>query len=190
MPMTTSRDSPSVGLLESLAASFRRFVNRGAAALGPMMKLPGAWFHLDRRGCDVIMREESNSGPDEMEPEGGRRVNHDPQSATGVRDQRIEQLIERLPWRFRSPIRWLRQPSSLWIRLPAGVLLICGGLLGFLPVLGFWMLLLGLVLLAEDARPLKSAGAWILDWIERRYPNWLVAAPASPSRSDLRKDSR
>jgi hypothetical protein len=53
------------------------------------------------------------------------------------------------------------------------MLLICGGLLGFLPILGLWMLL-GLLLLAEDVPPLKSARTRILDWIERRHPNWLV----------------
>ncbi len=39
-------------------------------------------------------------------------------------------------------------------RLPIGILLICGGVLGFLPVLGFWMIPLGLVVAAMDVRPL------------------------------------
>jgi hypothetical protein len=52
-----------------------------------------------------------------------------------ARDLRIERLIDRLPRCFRPTIHWLRQPSSLWIRIPAGVLLTCGGLFGFLPVL-------------------------------------------------------
>jgi hypothetical protein len=104
--------------------------------------------------------------------------------ATSAHDGRLDRLIDCLPWRFRSPIRWLRQPSSLWIRMPAGVLLICGGLLGFLPVLGFWMLPLGLVLLADDVPPLRSARAWILDCVERWYPSWLTAPPASPPHSN------
>jgi hypothetical protein len=62
--------------------------------------------------------------------------------------------------------------SAYLERVP--MLLICGGLLGFLPILGFWMLPLGLLLLAEDVPPLKSARTRILDWIERRHPNWLV----------------
>jgi hypothetical protein len=36
------------------------------------------------------------------------------------------------------------------------------------------MLPLGLLLLAEDVPPLKFAQTRILDWIERRHPNWLV----------------
>ena len=64
--------------------------------------------------------------------------------------RRLNNLIDRLPARFRDWTRWLLKPESRWARLPAGVLLICGGFLGMLPVLGFWMLPLGLILLAED----------------------------------------
>ena len=39
------------------------------------------------------------------------------------------------------------------LRLVLGVLLICGGLLGFLPILGFWMLPLGVALAALDVVP-------------------------------------
>lgn len=38
------------------------------------------------------------------------------------------------------------------IRITIGVLLILGGLLGFFPVLGFWMIPLGLIVLAVDFR--------------------------------------
>lgn len=100
-------------------------------------------------------------------------------TAAGPYDRRFDQLIERLPRRFRSTIRWLRRPSARWIRIPAGVLLACGGLFGFLPVLGFWMLPIGLILLADDFPPLRSMGSRILDWIERRYPQWLAASAAS-----------
>jgi hypothetical protein len=71
-------------------------------------------------------------------------------------------------------VRWLRQSSSAWIRRAAAILLICGGLLSFLPILGLWMLPLGLLLLAEDVPPFKFARTRILDWIEHRHPNWLV----------------
>jgi hypothetical protein len=58
--------------------------------------------------------------------------------------------------------------------MPAGVLLICGGLLGFLPVLGFWMLPVGAALFADDVPALRSLRSRILDWIERRHPRWLI----------------
>lgn len=89
--------------------------------------------------------------------------------ATSVGDWRLERLIDRLPRRFRSTIRWLRQPSTLCIRMPIGALLICGGFLGFFPVLGFWMLPIGLVLVADDVPLLRSGRSRILDWIEHRH---------------------
>ena len=38
-------------------------------------------------------------------------------------------------------------------RLPAGIVLIAGGTLGFLPVLGFWMIPLGVGVAALDVKP-------------------------------------
>jgi hypothetical protein len=61
---------------------------------------------------------------------------------------------------------WLRKPSSRWVRIPIGLLLIAAGLVGvFLPVLGFWMVVPGLLLLATDVpflrRPLRIVIVWI-----------------------------
>lgn len=41
-------------------------------------------------------------------------------------------------------------PSSPSIRILIGILLILGGILGFLPVLGFWMIPLGIIVLSVD----------------------------------------
>jgi hypothetical protein len=95
------------------------------------------------------------------------------QRTAGDDDWRIEALIDRLPHRLRPTLRSLRQPSRRWLRIPAGLLLIVGGLLAVLPVLGLWMLPLGLVLLAEDVPILRSLRSRLLDWIERRHPAWL-----------------
>jgi hypothetical protein len=67
-------------------------------------------------------------------------------------------------------VRRSLRPSSRWIRVPAGVFLIGASTLGFLPVFGFWMLPLGLLLLAEDLPPARGAPVRVLDWIERRWP--------------------
>lgn len=40
------------------------------------------------------------------------------------------------------------------VRFLLGLLLICGGLLGFLPIVGFWMLPLGVAIAALDVVPL------------------------------------
>jgi hypothetical protein len=47
-----------------------------------------------------------------------------------------------------------RVPPGL--RLVLGILLICGGIVGFLPVLGFWMIPLGVMVAALDIKPLIS----------------------------------
>lgn len=47
------------------------------------------------------------------------------------------------------------------LRSIAGLLMICGGVVGFLPVLGFWMVPAGLALIALDIPPLRGR---VLDW--------------------------
>jgi hypothetical protein len=63
----------------------------------------------------------------------------------------------------------VRKPSSIYARIPIAVLLIAGGFLSFLPVLGLWMLPLGLVLFAQDVPPLQKPMALGLGWIERKW---------------------
>ncbi|MFY8030230.1 MAG: hypothetical protein ACOVO5_00190 [Devosia sp.] len=47
-------------------------------------------------------------------------------------------------------LQWVRRPQSRILRIPLGILLVLGGIFSFLPVLGIWMLPLGLLLLALD----------------------------------------
>ncbi|RCL02970.1 MAG: hypothetical protein JSC161_000802 [Candidatus Tokpelaia sp. JSC161] len=42
-------------------------------------------------------------------------------------------------------------PRSLFVRRFVGFAFIIGGILGFLPVLGFWMLPVGLIILSRDS---------------------------------------
>ena len=97
------------------------------------------------------------------------------------RAHRLERLIERFPPRLRQAVCWLRKPSSRWARIPAGVLLSIGGLLWILPLLGLWMLPLGLLLLADDVPALHRLRERILESLERRYPHWF-ALPPEPRR--------
>ena len=96
-------------------------------------------------------------------------------SAAVSHDPRVDQLIARLPRHLKAATRYLICPRSAWMRRAAAILLICGGLLGFLPILGLWMLPVGLLLLAEDVPPLKSATTRILDWVGRRHPDWFTS---------------
>ena len=93
-------------------------------------------------------------------------------------DPRLDALVHRLPPRLAGIVDYLLQPSSRWVRIPAGLLLIVGGVLSFLPVLGIWMLPLGLALLAEDVPALRASRSKVFDWIERRKPHWLD--PSAP----------
>lgn len=88
-------------------------------------------------------------------------------------ERRIELLILRLPQKMRPPVHWLRKPEAKWLRLPAGVLLMCGGLLAILPVFGLWMLPLGFILLSQDVPYLRKQTNRMLEWVERRKPHWL-----------------
>ena len=72
------------------------------------------------------------------------------------------------PWAARF-VGWLRQPSSRLVRIPLAILLIVGGIFSFLPVLGLWMLPLGLVLFAQDLPFLEKPTARTLGWIERKW---------------------
>jgi len=49
---------------------------------------------------------------------------------------------------------WVRAHVPPGLRLVLGLLLIVGGVFGFLPVLGFWMIPLGIAVAALDVRPL------------------------------------
>ena len=65
--------------------------------------------------------------------------------------------------------------------MPLGILLIVGGLLGFLPVLGFWMLPLGLALLSLDVAMLRRPTARAI--VVGRAT--LAELPPQPSRMAL-----
>jgi len=76
---------------------------------------------------------------------------------------------------LRDGVRHTRRRVQVWagrnlppgVRLLVGLLLMAGGVVGFLPVVGFWMLPLGLAVAALDVVPLWR---WITGrrrWRER-----------------------
>jgi hypothetical protein len=84
----------------------------------------------------------------------------------GARELRFAfKRIEReLPHRLASSMRWLRHRDSRWVRLPAGLLLMIGGVFSILPFLGIWMLPLGLMLIAADVPFLRRPIARLIMW--------------------------
>lgn len=88
---------------------------------------------------------------------------------------RLERLFLRLEARFPRfalVIYILRQPWAMLIRIPLGILLCIGGLLAFLPVLGLWMLPLGLLLLAIDLPFLQRPMNTTMLRGERQWKLW------------------
>jgi hypothetical protein len=59
-------------------------------------------------------------------------------------------------------------PRSKPIRIGIGILLVVGGLIGFLPVLGFWMIPLGLLVLSIDLPIVRRWRRQLTVWWHRR----------------------
>jgi len=93
---------------------------------------------------------------DERKTCGGRRDDAAPpladrtEARTGEADVPGVEELGRRRRELRLFGRRLRLPHHPAIRIALGVGLILGGILGFLPVLGFWMLPLGVAVLAVD----------------------------------------
>jgi hypothetical protein len=64
--------------------------------------------------------------------------------------------------------RTFNLPRSRAARIGVGVLLIIGGMLGFLPVLGFWMIPLGILVLSSDFHAIRRRRRRFFVWWERR----------------------
>ena len=84
-------------------------------------------------------------------------------------DRKLTQLEGKLPGFIARLLRWLRGPSGRWVRVPVALLFIAGGFVGFLPVLGFWMVPLGLLLLAIDIPFLRRPMLNLINWLERQW---------------------
>lgn len=87
-------------------------------------------------------------------------------------DERVDRACKKLPERAQRAVQWLREPARFPVRLLAAILLILGGIFSILPVLGLWMLPLGLALLAQDVPALKVPMERAARWIERHWRRW------------------
>ena len=90
------------------------------------------------------------------------------------------------PW-ARKLLDWLYRPLVRWVRVPAGLLLVVAGVIGFLPVLGFWMVPLGLLLLAQDLPFLRKPIGRLLRWVHRKLPARSTGRDTSTTTSSGRR---
>jgi fatty acid desaturase len=89
-------------------------------------------------------------------------------SAKARLNRELDRLQPHLPaWGARS-LRRIRSRGATMVRIPLAVVLIAAGFVGFLPILGFWMIPLGLALLALDVPFLRGPLARVLAWISAR----------------------
>jgi hypothetical protein len=79
--------------------------------------------------------------------------------------------------------RLLKTTPNHQLRKTVGVLLVIGGLLGFLPVLGYWMLPVGLALLAVDSPLARRLYRNLVVWWGRNYQRFWP--PARRARQAL-----
>lgn len=64
----------------------------------------------------------------------------------------------------------LTLPESRILRMSLGAALCFGGLFAFLPVLGLWMIPLGLAVLSVDVPPIRRHSSRAAVHLRRRYP--------------------
>ena len=66
-------------------------------------------------------------------------------------------------------------PANIFLRVGLGLLFMVGGLFSFLPVLGVWMIPLGLMILSIDFPPIRRfrriATVKLVGWLKRRWPS-------------------
>jgi hypothetical protein len=67
--------------------------------------------------------------------------------------------------RLRRAVLWGQANVPPGVRSLLGIVLMIGGVFGFLPILGFWMVPLGAALIALDIPPLRRR---LLAWLDKR----------------------
>lgn len=87
----------------------------------------------------------------------------------------LERELDRLSKQLPGWAQWatgIPREQNRWVRVPAGVGLAVGGCLWFLPVVGIWMLPIGLAAIAVDVPPMRPPMIRMLGFINRRLDVW------------------
>ena len=85
-------------------------------------------------------------------------------------------LEREVPEPIARALQKLRHPDARWIRIPVGMLFVVGGVFSILPVLGIWMLPLGLLLIAYDVPFLREPVGRFTIWATEKWAvfrSWL-----------------
>ena len=100
-------------------------------------------------------------------------------------DLEMDRLQGHLPGWAGRHLNRLRHPRAVWVRVPAGIALAGGGVFSILPVLGLWMLPVGLALLAHDVPPMRKPVARVLRFTNGKIDN--VKARKAANKEKARK---
>jgi hypothetical protein len=84
-------------------------------------------------------------------------------------EHQLDVIEQQLPDVATGWLAWLRRPRHRLVRIPVGILLVLGGVFSILPMLGLWMLPLGLTLLAIDVPFLQRPTTAMIAWLERTW---------------------
>lgn len=110
-------------------------------------------------------------------------------SETGPDEARADQAAGHGHGRDKTRIKFgsrtITLPGNRLARTIVAVVLIIGGVLGFLPILGFWMIPLGLLILSVDFGWARRLRRRFLVWFARRYPATSAKIFPSASQSGL-----
>ena len=112
--------------------------------------------------------------------------------AEGKRELReaFKHLEEQVPERLGRILRSLRHPDARWVRIPVGVLFLFGGVFSILPVLGIWMLPLGLLLLAYDVPFLRKPVARFTIWATQKWAAFRGGATTGSAAEEVKHSRR
>ena len=84
-------------------------------------------------------------------------------------DREITRFERHVPRPIGRLMAYAVRPGSALLRYPLAFLLIAGGVLGFLPILGFWMVPFGLALVAQDIPFLRPPVARFFASLNQRF---------------------
>ena len=83
----------------------------------------------------------------------------------------------------------LRHPRAVWVRVPAGIALTGGGVFSVLPVLGLWMVPVGLALLAHDVPPMRKPIARMLRFTNGKIDGMKARKAANKAKAGKAYDA-
>jgi len=112
---------------------------------------------LDHRGTQLCMKTSDDAANDATKKTDAQKL-----------DAIVEKYADKIPRPLARFIRWVRKRELRWLRLIVGVLFVLFGFVGFLPIFGFWMVPLGLIILAQDSKWLQRPTLGAIMWLERK----------------------